>query len=245
MDGQKFDRLTRAFAAGTSRRTLLKLFGGGMVVAASGTSVFRADQVSAQGGGPGDACAPGTMPCAEGLLCAAEQEGVCYCEDPAEPWRGCACTTGDLNPCGDTTLLCCADSEGIGVPGICTSASVGCEPQGECSELQTSCEESSCCAEGTDCGANGWCNACYSGDENPCGGVNEAFGADYICCTYGDTTPGAIGWCVADADCIVKPPDTGTGTAASDRLIAPAAAIGAAAAVLAWKSRSQPEDGEA
>jgi hypothetical protein len=244
MDGQQFDRLTRAFASGTSRRTLLKLFGGSMVATAAGATVFRADQVAAQGG-PGDPCAPGSLVCAEGLLCAAEQEGVCYCEDPSEPWLGCACTTGTPNPCGDTTLLCCADTEGTGVPGTCTSASVGCEPRGECSELQTSCEASGCCAEGTDCGANGWCNACYSGSPDPCGGINEAFGADYICCTYGDKTPGAIGWCTAADECVVEPPNTGTGTAADDHLIAPAVAIGAAAAVLAWKSRTQPEDGEA
>jgi hypothetical protein len=244
MDGQRFDRWTRAFATERSRRSLLKLFGGG-ALAVAGTAVIRMEHVGAQGGGPGDPCAPGALTCAEGLLCAAEQEGVCYCQDPTEPWLGCACTTGTVNPCGDTTLLCCADAEGTGVPGTCTPASVGCEPQGECSELQTICDATGCCAEGTDCGANGWCNACYSGTADPCGGINEAFGADYICCTYGDTTVGAIGWCMAQDECIVKPPDTGVGTAASDGLIAPVAAIGAAAALLAWKSRETPADTDA
>jgi hypothetical protein len=175
MDGQRFDRWTRAFATERSRRSLLKLFGGG-ALAVAGTAVIRMEHVGAQGGGPGDPCAPGALTCAEGLLCAAEQEGVCYCEDPTEPWLGCACTTGELNPCG---------------------------------------------------------------------GISEAFGADYICCTYGDTTIGAIGWCMAQDECTVKPPDTGTGSAASDRLIAPVAALGAAAAVLAWKSRATSTDTDA
>jgi hypothetical protein len=118
-------------------------------------------------------------------------------------------------------------------------------PVDECSPLQTSCADTDCCAEGTDCGANQWCNACYSGTQDPCGGINEAFDADYICCTYGDTTPGAIGWCMAESDCIVEPPNTGAGTTSdASNWIVPAAAIGAAAAVIAYKSRERETSGE-
>jgi len=245
MDGKQFDKITRAFAAGTSRRSLLKLLGGGSLAVAVAPAIFRAEEAAAQGGGPGDACAPQTMPCAEGLLCAAEQEGVCYCEDPAEPWRGCACTTGADNPCGDTTLLCCADSEGIGVPGVCTSASVGCEPRGECSEPGTSCEAPGCCTVG-ECGANGWCTACYSGTDNPCGGLNEAFSADYICCTASGAAEGAVGYCVEADLCVSDTPNAGTGTTAeTSSWIAPAAAVGAAAAAMAYKNRESKADSEA
>ena len=112
----------------------------------------------------------------------------------------------------------------------------------ECSELQTSCAESGCCVNDTECGANDWCNACVTGTDNACAGVNEAFGTDYICCMYGDDV-GALGLCVAESDCIVQPPNTGAGTTSADRnWITRAAAIGAAAAVLAFKSRdSQTE----
>ena len=41
MDGQKFDKLTRAFAAGTDRRTLLKIFGGATVAGVAGLTVAR------------------------------------------------------------------------------------------------------------------------------------------------------------------------------------------------------------
>ncbi|MEZ4505468.1 MAG: hypothetical protein R2848_06225 [Thermomicrobiales bacterium] len=51
---------------------------------------------------------------------------------------------------------------------------------------------------------------CYSGTQDPCGPYNEAFGASYICCTYGDTTREAVGYCVAEKEC-VAPPNTGSG----------------------------------
>jgi hypothetical protein len=108
------------------------------------------------------------------------------------------------------------------------------------------CESTGCCAEGTECGANGWCYGCYSGTENPCGPYNEAFGAEYICCTYGDSAEGAVGYCVAQAECVVEPPNTGSGpVVTSNSWMAPAAAIGAAAAVLAYKSREDKAENEA
>lgn len=209
MDGQKFDKLTRAFATGTDRRSLLKIFGGATLAGVAGVTVARTQSVAAQAGNP--------------------------------------CVTGAPNPCGDNTFVCCPPNQDDppGTAGVCTSGMTGCQYPVECSALQTSCEETECCAEDTECGANGWCNACYSGTADPCGGINEAFGADYICCTYGDTTPGAIGWCMAESDCVVAPPNTGAGTSAgSSTWIAPAAAIGAAAAVMAYKSREKNAETE-
>ena len=132
-----------------------------------------------------------------------------------------------------------------GTEGTCSSGMTGCQyPEPTCSEPDSSCEESGCCTEG-ECGANGWCTSCISGTEDPCGNLNEAFGADFICCTYGGD-PGSVGTCVTEAECIVEPPNTGAGTTSGDASwIAPAAAVGAAAAVLAYKSRERNVDNEA
>ena len=48
MDGQKFDKLTRAFAAGTDRRTLLKLLGGATAAGVAGLTVAKPLGVFAQ-----------------------------------------------------------------------------------------------------------------------------------------------------------------------------------------------------
>jgi hypothetical protein len=246
MDGQKFDKLTRAFAAGTDRRTLLKIFGGASVAAVAGVKIATPTGVFAQGSvGPGGTCAT-DADCAQGLCDPTAL--VCYCEDPARPVIGCACTTGTQDPCYGTSAVCCANevAAGAGADGTCVSDSVGCNPTGECDALQTMCEGTGCCAEDTECGANGWCYGCYSGTQNPCGPYNEAFGADYICCTYGDTAIGAVGYCVAESECVVAPPNTGSGPIqTSNSWLAPAAAIGAAAAVLAYKSREDKAENEA
>lgn len=249
MDGQKFDKIARAFAAGTDRRTLLKMFGGVSVAAVAGVKVAAPSAVFAQGAAPGGECTT-DADCAVGLCYVATEgePGVCYCEDPSRPVIGCPCTTGTQDPCYGTSAVCCANdvAAGAGADGTCVSDSVGCNPTGECDALQTMCESTGCCAEGTECGANGWCYGCYSGTEDPCGPYNEAFGADYICCTYGSTVVGAVGYCVAESECVVAPPNTGSGPiTTSNSWIAPAAAIGAAAAVLAYKSREDKVENEA
>lgn len=246
MDGQKFDKLTRAFASGTDRRTLLKVFGGASVAAVAGVKLAAPSAVFAQGSvQPGGECTSDDD-CAVGTC---SDQGICYCEDPSRPVIGCPCTTGTEDPCYGTTAVCCANEvdPAAGANGTCVSDSVGCDPTGEtCDALQTMCESTGCCAEDTECGANGWCYGCYSGTEDPCGAYNEAFGADYICCTYGSTVVGAVGYCVAESECVVAPPNTGSGPiTTSNSWMAPAAAIGAAAAVLAYKSREDKAENEA
>jgi hypothetical protein len=251
MDGQKFDKLTRAFATGTSRRSLLKLFGGATAAGVAGVALSGPARVFAQdcpGDGSPGSCCTADEDCAQGF-CVIQgdvgAEGICACTESGlgDPWAGCTCQTGTLDPCGDTDYLCCATGDLPGGSGVCQTE---CDPVEECSALQTMCADTDCCAEDTECGANGWCFGCYSGTEDPCGPYNEAFGADYICCTYGDTTPGAVGYCVSEGECVVEPPNTGAGTTANaSTWIAPAAAVGAAAAVIAYKSRESKAETEA
>jgi hypothetical protein len=247
MDGQKFDKLTRAFATGTDRRTLLKLFGGATVAGVAGVTMARSNGVFAQGTvQPGGVCSADTD-CAQGT-CVIQgdpgAQGICACTEAGlgDPWNGCVCSAGTQNPCGDSGYECCG-ADTAGGEGTCMEV---CSAGGECSELQTMCESTGCCAADTECGANGWCYGCYSGTEDPCGPYNEAFGANYTCCTFGDTTPGAVGYCVAESECVVAPPDTGSGTTSGDaNWIAPAAAIGAAAALIAYKGRDRKAETEA
>lgn len=242
MDNQRFDAITRAFASGTSRRKLLKLLGGGAVAGALGTTVVQAPQASALGQAtgllPGEDCMSNEE-CTSGLC-----DVVCYCEDPAEPWLGCSCTTGTEGPCGGGSLLCCADSEGVGVPGTCTSASVGCEPQGNCSAPGENCEETGCCTLG-ECSASGFCLSCTTGTQNPCGNLATEFGGSWVCCPASGGAPGSTGTCVEEGECISDLPDTGTGplTASDNRWMGPLALLGAGAAVLGWKRREQENEG--
>jgi hypothetical protein len=185
MDGQKFDKLTRAFAGGTDRRSLLKIFGGATLAGVAGVSVARIEPVFAQ----------------------AQAEGA-------------VCNVGTENPCGDNTLVCCATEATYGTAGA----------QGVCTSGMTGCQAS---------------DVCISGTEDECGFYNYTYNRDYICCTFGGDA-GSQGTCVAPDDCVVKPPDTGAGmTSDTSNWIAPAAALGAAAAVMAYKSREKKGESEA
>lgn len=243
MDGQKFDRLTRAFATGIDRRNLLKLLGGATVAGVAGVSVARPVAVFAQGSvQPGGVCSA-DADCAQGA-CVIQgdvgAEGICACTEAGlgDPWAGCTCTGGTQTPCGDSGYQCCGVATSGG-EGICASS---CEV---CSEPDSSCQETGCCTVG-ECGANGWCNSCISGTENPCGNQNEAFDANFICCTEKGAALGAPGFCTEEALCVSETPNTGAGTTSGDAgWMAPAAAIGAAAAVIAYKSRERKAETEA
>src|SRR5690348_6347738 len=115
MDGQKFDKLTRAFATGTDRRTLLKFFGGATAASVAGVTLARTNGVFAQdcpGDGSPGACCSTVEDCNDGLFCVIQgdvgAEGICACTESGlgDPWLGCDCTTGTLDPCGDSDNLC-------------------------------------------------------------------------------------------------------------------------------------------
>src|SRR5829696_4718445 len=140
MDDQRFDNLSRIIARSTTRRATVKgiaaAIGGGIFASVFGV---RAQRAGAQGTGePGDECTSGDF-CATGLCSGVDGgTGQCYCEDPAEPLRGCGCDPEEAGACGGGSLVCCP-TEGEG--GICTSGSVGCNPTGECQEVGQECAD--------------------------------------------------------------------------------------------------------
>jgi hypothetical protein len=105
------------------------------------------------------------------------------CTDPSRPGVGCTCSTGTQNPCGDTTLVCCADAGAApGAPGVCTPSSVGCD-QTNPTQAPTPCTDVGC--------------PCTSGVEGTC--------ADgLVCCQSqmgGDNVPGGPGMCATSDGC--------------------------------------------
>jgi hypothetical protein len=109
------------------------------------------------------------------------------CTDPGRPGVGCACTTGTQNPCGDTTLVCCAAAGAApGAPGTCTPSSVGCQPQGP---TPTPAPSPTPCT-GIGCPCNG--------------GVQGACDDGLVCCQSqmgGGDVPGGPGQCAAQDAC--------------------------------------------
>ena len=115
------------------------------------------------------------------------------CTDPDRPGVGCACTTGTQNPCGDTTLVCCAPAGSPpGAPGTCTPSSVGCDAANPTPE-PTPCTDIGC--------------PCTAGVEGTC--------ADgLVCCQSqmgGDNVPGGPGQCAAADACGDGGDDAGAG----------------------------------
>ena len=105
------------------------------------------------------------------------------CTDPSRPGVGCACTTGTQNPCGDSTLVCCAaPGAAPGAPGTCTPSSVGCDAQGP-TPTPTPCTGIGC----------------------PCtAGVEGACDDGLVCCQSqmgGGDVPGGPGQCAAQDAC--------------------------------------------
>lgn len=207
---------------------------------------------------PGDSCSADSD-CCQGSC---SEQGACYCQDPDRPVLGCSCDTGTENPCGTTTLQCCATGNTPGGPGICTSASVGCNPTGQCVYAGDACTADSDCCEGK-CSQDGVCYCedpdrpalgcgCNSGTEDPCGDEN------LICCPSSNE-PGAHGTCASKSTgCGAGPspspssttpanvlPNTGSGDGHHAGAVLPSAALIATGAAIAGhhlRKRRQAED---
>ena len=193
MDAERFDTFARSLAARLSRRAALRRGGAGLAASA----------VAASGLSPARA---------------AQQ----VCTDPDRPGVGCACTTGTDNPCGDNTLLCCANDANAapGAPGTCTPSSVGCNPTGpgctgrgcRCNGgVQNACDDPLvCCPDNPGvAGGPGKCvhqDKCNpqdcSGEGCPChSGVEGACDDGLVCCADDSSTPGGPGRCEAEDVC--------------------------------------------
>lgn len=148
MDAARFDSFVRSLAVRLSRRAAVRQGGASLVA---------------------------SVAAAAGLRAAAAQE---VCTDPSRPGVGCACTTGTENPCGDTTLLCCANDANAapGAPGTCTPSSVGCNPTGN---------GGGCTGRGCRCD----------------GGAQNACGDPLVCCPDNPGIPGGPGKCVRQEHC--------------------------------------------
>ena len=205
MDAERFDSLARALSGRLSRRTAVRRGGAGIaasVFAVLGLQIGRAAPVVQQ-----------------------------VCTDPSRPGVGCDCTTGTRDPCGDNTLLCCAnDAKGApGGSGTCTPSSVGCDPlgltstptpSGPCTSrdcrcnggVQGNCEDGlSCCPDNP--GLSGGpgrfvrqdtCNlqGC-TGEGCSChSGTDGACDGGLICCADDASTPGGPGRCEAEDICL-------------------------------------------
>jgi hypothetical protein len=152
VDAARFDSFVRSFAVRLSRRAALRRGGAG----------FAAGVIAATG-----------------VKAARAQE---VCTDPDRPGVGCACTTGTENPCGDTSLLCCATDANAapGAPGTCTPSSVGCNPTGGNGNGSGNCASRGC--------------RCNGGVQNPCDDP-------LVCCPDNPGVPGGPGKCVRQEHC--------------------------------------------
>lgn len=206
MDAHRFDAIARRLAGRLSRRAALAGGGAGIAALAAG---------------------------AAGVGRRATAQDLPVCTDPDRPGVGCACATGTQNPCGDTTLLCCAnDPDGPpGGPGTCTPSSVGCDPlgppatptpSGSCTRHGCRCDggvEGACDANLTCCpdnpGLPGGPGRCVRPDKcnlGPCtaegcdchAGVQDACDGGLVCCADDSSQPGGPGRCEAESVCFAN-----------------------------------------
>jgi hypothetical protein len=177
MDGQSFDKLTKTFARGSSRRQVIKGLAGGIAGALSG--VVGAGRISASGG----PCRPAGHPCEGGqseqccqdvftLQCiagsgqgAAERcclpgSSVCGTGGNAICCPGEASCSGPICVCPNQRefcgFLCCPSGQ------VCTDAELG-----TCACTATSCPSGSVCCGGS-CVSGNCCDATACNDGDVC-----------------------------------------------------------------------------
>ena len=203
MNPTRFDHLARSLAAKMSRRIAVAGVIG--TAATAGTTISGLPQVepaSAQ------ALTPTPLP---------------VCTDPARPGVGCSCLTGTKDPCGPSTLLCCATvpNAAPGADGVCTPSSVGCNPTarptctGHCCRCHAG--TANACSNGLICcqdnpgvpGGPGRCVAESRCNQTGCAGegcfclsgTRDGCDAGLVCCAHDSSTPGGPGRCEAETVC--------------------------------------------
>ncbi|MBX3069219.1 MAG: hypothetical protein KF883_01825 [Thermomicrobiales bacterium] len=185
MDDRRFDDLTRVFASGVSRRSLVKWIGG---VLGGGAAV--AVHQKTQAAGLGEDCTT-NADCDPYLLCLSDGDGTSSCRNNCQTGVDCS-SSGDPSCC----TRCCG---GCDETGSCSAAcSVDghlCQPggghpywfdccSGTCDDTAHVCL--SCLATSHDCTSDAQC----------CSGTCESGGCCHI---LGDTCPG--GGCCGDLNC--------------------------------------------
>lgn len=199
MDAHRFDALVRSMAGRISRRTAMRSLA---TTAGAVSGLHLAGPALAQ------VTTPTPLP---------------VCTDPARPGVGCSCITGTQDPCGHGTLLCCATvpNAAPGAAGVCTPASVGCNPTGSppctghgcrcnggtaeaCANTLICCPDNpgvpggpGRCAERRHCNQVGCTSEgcfCQSGTRNGCD-------TGLVCCAHDSSQPGGPGRCEAEDVC--------------------------------------------
>lgn len=227
MDGQQFDQFTKAFATGSSRRSILRGIGGGLLALVTGAVAEGKVDAARRCKGSGGVCNPRKQrECCTGATCI---KGKCcqndhVCGTGATPY--CADLENDPSNCGGCGVACGAGQDCI--DGVCrvqcpsSCFDLGCcdrcflevnpstgEPQGTdpfcceesmvCPSLSGEAAEDTCCRADQVC-LNGVC--CCDGCEGTvdCGGVccPATSCCNGACCSEGKVCRG--GACLPDDD---------------------------------------------
>ncbi|CAN5890624.1 hypothetical protein BH24CHL4_BH24CHL4_04460 [soil metagenome] len=200
MDGQRFDRLTRALASGGSRRDALKALLGltgaaaAAIVAARTAGARTTDsRIRIPTPAPPVSCATGAPPCS-GACCLEGQpccNGAC-CEGSCT--NGACCPSGSVEcagGCCETGAVCCGT--------ICCQDAGHCSPRGThcCSPATEVCGEDCCGPDQTCCDGECCDGFCY-GEELCCPTGRIFCEATGVCCEAGQQCCGAAGCCWGD-----------------------------------------------
>ena len=195
MEHDRFDQLTKRFAAGATRRSILRTMAGG-AAALLGTAIGRESTDARPKGGPASECKVGCsgfnrqakVACEKACKeCGGDIDRVCATEGPFGPSAFTCCATGTF--CVGNGICCpegtepCFDDQGN---VTCCPAGTFCNfESGECQELTTcpSGEPAENCFAGVDssCGPEGACGLVDDVD-NGCACIERFCGEPEVPC---------------------------------------------------------------
>jgi hypothetical protein len=188
MDGQRFDRWARAFAAASSRRGLIKGLAGTLVAGLVAADIEETEAAnSCQRCDKKGRCVPKT----DGTLCG--QCGVCA---GGQCVAGNAARCGPCKKCNTSTFHCDAQTNGTAC-GDCGSCKGG-----ECQRRKERCSKCATCKQGTDrtYSCQSQCTECETCENGQCVAKDDgtSCGANGLCC-QGVCQSGVQ--CCTDAEC--------------------------------------------